>query len=224
MNNKESNINKCSDSISKLICLKGQLRSFKKGEFLKHSNENGKKQYAIFLESGFTTLLRPNQAASKSKIIRFVHPGETLFSELAINDKAEVFDWKALSKTKAYFLDIDLLKEALRLDPKLQFDLFQIATKNLKRLDSSAANRITLPLKYQFFIFFEEMLEIASVTNLNVTPINRTLLGNYFGCSKSSLSRMFSFFIEQNIVSEEEGGFVINQILLQKIKQKGEMP
>lgn len=222
MSKKEIHIYNCVDSIFKLIRLKGQLRSFKKGEYLKHSNN--KKQYAIYLESGFTILLRPKEAAGKSKIIRFVHPGETLFSELAINENAEVFDWKALSKTKAYFLDIDTLKAALKLNPKLQLDLFQIATKNLKRLDSSAANRMTLPLKYQFFIFFEEMLEIASVTNLNVTPINRTLLGNYFGCSKSSLSRMFSFFVEQNVVSEEEGGFIINQMLLHKIKQKGEMP
>jgi CRP-like cAMP-binding protein len=205
-------------SLIKLIRSKGQLRKFDRGEFLYFKNSS--KKFAILLESGFTALYHNDK---NSKIIRFVQPGEVLFSELAMNPSTEQFDWKSFSKSYAYFLEIETLKKKIH-QSELQLELLQIAAKNMGKISSNAANRINLPLKYQFFLFFEEILQIVSSNEKSIAPINRSHLINYFGCSKSSLSRIFGFFIEKSIIVEEKEGLYINQMLLQSIRQKGEMP
>lgn len=195
---------------------------FRKGEYL--SDHSSYIDNTVFLFSGISALCKKREELKNPKIIRFVQPQEILNSESVFNQKNNKLDWFCITDVKAFFLSNDSIRKHLSNSPKLQFELFQLATKNLKKLDQSAANRLTLSLKHQFFLLFDEMTEITELSKLSVTPISRTLLGNYFGCSKSSLSRIFAYYKKKGVIKEQNKGFVIDEFQLKQFRLNAEMP
>lgn len=189
---------------SELRALEGTIkarRKLKKGDYLYRAGDNFRALYAV--RSGSTKTCE-NSADGNVQITAFHLPGELLGMD-AISTEKHPCDVVALETTEICELPFDKLEALARELPGLQHQLFRVMSREIMQDEALLLmlGRMKAEERLATFLlsFSKRYHKLGySPTDLRL-PMSRQDLGDYLGLALETVSRLFSRFQEDGLIS-----------------------
>lgn len=169
-------------------------RTYKKGEMIYMSGDEGEKLYVI--HTGRVKITRIT-SSGKEQVIRVLGPGEfmgelSLFSPIPLTDNSE-----ALSETVVCLIDGKKLKDLMMKHSGIAFKVMEELSKRLEKAENLIEN---ISLQAVEKRLANALIDMADEKGEIVLDMTKRDLASHIGMSQETLSRRLTIFQDEGII------------------------
>jgi len=191
---------------------------FKKGETI--FKQNALSSNIIYLQTGLVKLMI--EGPQRIQILRLKKAPCYLGLPTTMGDKINNYSAVALEPVSACFIDINVFKRLLRINPDFSYEIIIELCKNelkqFQRCVKLVQNEIYGRLAGNLLYFADEIYESKEY----ILPLSRSEIADMVCTSRETVSRILNSLAQDGIISiSGKRVKILNKSLLEKISEKG---